>query len=331
MFKLLEEAWQITKKYKFLWIFGVFSQYLTGHFSDYFFISNGTSENFSKFISNINVFFIYKLNLYNLANISRDILIKDYNPLFNSSYSLILFILFIAFIILVFLTLISTIAEISLIWAVDRIRRNENINFKLTLKSSFKYFGRIFLFNLFIIFSLLIAIMPALFFILNKKIGGLLIYLGLTVPLYIAFLSYIVVFNILGIRVIIINDTPLIKGILTTAKIIRSNLKQVFKFLIIYLILEFGLAFLLRLILDVSLLFTVGFSSSLSPENQQPILLADIKLFALLIILVALLLTLIAKGVGSTLISSWITLSYLDYFRNEKEKVEKSDSQNVPT
>jgi|GEM_PF-1705056 len=327
MFRLLEEAWQIIKKYKFLWIFGIFTSYLLLTDPLRFFSILNTKDLSESFLSikSILALSIGKLNLYNLANISSEILINQ-PRLYSVIYPLIAVLIFI----ILALILISIISEISLILAVNRIRKNEDINFKLALRSSFKYFWRIFLFDLFIMFCFLIATIPVLFFILNNKIGELLIYLIITFPLYFAFFFYIAIFYMLGIRMIIIDDMSLVNGILTTDKIIRSNLKQGFKFFIIYLMLDIGLSFLLGLVLAVLLIPAIGFTLITSLENQQPILFAVIKLFAPLIMLISLLLAIIAKGAGSAFISSWITLVYLDYFRSEGEKVEKLNSQEVP-
>ena len=322
MFKLLEEAWQITKKYKFLWIFGIFTGYLLPRiFSGFSSILNKNTKDFSGSLPDIKnnlSLLIDKLNIYNLANISSSALINQ--PEFYSFiYNLIAVVIFISLV----LMLLSIISEISLILSVNRIRKNEDINFKLALKSSFKYFWRIFLFYIFIIFCFLVAIIPVFFFILNDNTESLLIYLAITLPFYIAFSFYILIFSILGTRVIIINDMSLIDGILTTNKIIRSKLKQSFKFLASYVVLEIGLSFLLGLILAVLLPFAVGFFLIPSLENQQSIISIVFKLFAFLIVLVSLLLVLIAKGAGSTFVSSWITLVYLDYFR-ERIKEEHS-------
>jgi hypothetical protein len=130
------------------------------------------------------------------------------------------------------------ISGIGLIWAVNKIRKRESTNFKETAKNSLRCFWRILFFNLFILLCLLITIIPFFLFIKNDNPIGLAIYGLISFPLYVAFFIYLGIFAAIGSREIVINDVSLLKGIKATDQIIRSNLKQVFKFFVLYIVLE---------------------------------------------------------------------------------------------
>jgi len=317
MFKLLEEAWEITKKYKFLWIFGIFSTHLLPFSSGGFdktlknvFKISWISQNFD-LLSFANLSFLNLANVYSslfTANISTDVL----NPLFYFSNILLtlgLLVLFIAFLLVV----IYIISETGLIWAVNKIRKGESTNFKETLKNSLRYFWRILFFNLFILLCLLITIIPFFLFIKNDNPIGLAIYALIAFPLYVAFFIYLGIFAAIGTREIVINDVSLLKGIKAADQIIRSNLKQAIKFFILYIMLEIAFITFLWFVVILLLFPVLGLTLIQNPITY---------LITPLLILLAIILGVILKGVGATFISSWITLVYLDYFREEINEVQ---------
>ena len=317
MFKLLEEAWEITKKYKFLWIFGIFSTHLLPFSSGGFdktlknvFKISWISQNFD-LLSFANLSFLNLANVYSslfTANISTDVL----NPLFYFSNILLtlgLLVLFIAFLLVV----IYIISETGLIWAVNKIRKGESTNFKETLKNSLRYFWRILFFNLFILLCLLITIIPFFLFIKNDNPIGLAIYALIAFPLYVAFFIYLGIFAAIGTREIVINDVSLLKGIKAADQIIRSNLKQAIKFFILYIMLEIAFITFLWFVVILLLFPVLGLTLIQNPITY---------LITPLLILLAIILGVILKGVGATFISSWITLVYLDYFREETNEVQ---------
>jgi hypothetical protein len=317
MFKLLEEAWEITKKYKFLWIFGIFSTHLLPFSSGGFdktlknvFNMSWISQNFD-LLSFANLSFLNLANVYSslfTTNISPDVV----NPLFYFSNILLtlgLLVLFIAFLLVV----IYIISETGLIWAVNKIRKGESTNFKETLKNSLRYFWRILFFDLFILLCLLITIIPFFLFIKNDNPTGLAIYGLISFPLYVAFFIYLGIFAAIGTREIVINDVSLLKGIKAADQIIRSDLKQAIKFFILYIMLEIAFITFLWFVVILLLFPVLGLTLI-----QNPI----IYLITPLLILLAIILGVILKGVGATFISSWITLVYLDYFREETNEVQ---------
>jgi hypothetical protein len=317
MFKLLEEAWEITKKYKFLWIFGIFSTHLLPFSSDAFdktlknvFNMSWISQNFN-LLSFANLSFLNLANVYSslfTANISPDVV----NPIFYFSNILLtlgLLVLFIAFLLVV----IYIISETGLIWAVNKIRKGESTNFKETLKNSLRYFWRILFFDLFILLCLLITIIPFFLFIKNDNPIGLAIYALIAFPLYVAFFIYLGIFAAIGTREIVINDVSLLKGIKAADQIIRSNLKQAIKFFILYIMLEIAFITFLWFVVILLLFPVLGLTLIQNPITY---------LITPLLILLAIILGVILKGVGATFISSWITLVYLDYFREETNEVQ---------
>jgi len=314
MFKLLEEAWQITQKYKFLWIFGIFTSHLISYISFNLPFSN-LSENFQSYLNLQYLVSSAKLNLDSFINIPLPLLTANidpadiYSPVWT--YPILYTLFFVIFLFGLVLVFLGTISTIGLIWAVNKIRKEELVNFKETFKNSLRYFWRIFCFNLFVLFCFLIAFIPILIFIFSGNIQGFLIYGLLTSPLYLLFFVYLWVFTLIGDREIIINDISLINGIKNTDRIIRSNLKQSIKVCFIYFILEIGLSFLLWFLL-----------SFLKLPILAIILIKDISNILLFILpLFILILGAIFKGIGSTFISTWITLVYLDYFREKSEEI----------
>jgi hypothetical protein len=325
MFKLLEEAWEITKKYKFLWIFGIFSAHLLPFSSGGF---DKTLKNVFKMSwipQNFNLLSFADLSFLNLANVYSSLFTANispvvFNPLFYFSNILLtlgLLVLFIAFLLVV----IYIISETGLIWAVNKIRKGESTNFKETVKNSLRYFWRILFFNLFILLCLLITIIPFFLFIKNDNPNGLAIFALIAFPLYVAFFIYLVIFIAIGMREIVINDVSLLKGIKATDKIIRSNLKKAFKFFILYVILEIGLATFIWLMLGLLLFPVLGLTLIQNPITY---------LITPLLILLAIILGVILKGAGATFMSSWITLVYLDHFRKETNEIQPpiTDSQS---
>jgi hypothetical protein len=317
MFKLLEEAWEITKKYKFLWIFGIFSTHLLPFSSGAFdktlknvFKMSWISQNFD-LLSFANLSFLNLANVYSslfTANISPDVV----NPIFYFSNILLtlgLLVLFIAFLLVV----IYIISETGLIWAVNKIRKGESTNFKETLKNSLRYFWRILFFDLFILLCLLITIIPFFLFIKNDNPTGLAIYALMALPLYVAFFIYLGIFAAIGTREIVINDVSLLKGIKAADQIIRSNLKQAIKFFILYIMLEIAFITFLWFVVILLLFPVLGLTLIQNPITY---------LITPLLILLVIILGVILKGVGATFISSWITLVYLDYFREETNEVQ---------
>jgi len=200
------------------------------------------------------------------------------------------------------------ISGIGLIWAVNKIRKRESTNFKETAKNSLRCFWRILFFNLFILLCLLITIIPFFLFIKNDNPIGLAIYGLISFPLYVAFFIYLGIFAAIGSREIVINDVSLLKGIKATDQIIRSNLKQVFKFFVLYIVLEGGLATFIWLMLGLLIFPVLGLTLTQNPATY---------LITPLFILLAIVLGVILKGAGATFMSSWITLVYLDHFRKD--------------
>jgi hypothetical protein len=268
------------------------------------------SQNFD-LLSFANLSFLNLANVYSslfTANISPDVL----NPLFyftNILLTLGLLVLFIAFLLVV----IYIISETGLIWAVNKIRKGESTNFKETLKNSLRYFWRILFFDLFILLCLLITIIPFFLFIKNDNPTGLAIYALIAFPLYVAFFIYLGIFAAIGTREIVINDVSLLKGIKAADQIIRSNLKQAIKFSVLYIMLEIAFITFLWFVVILLLFPVLGLTLIQNPITY---------LITPLLILLAIILGVILKGVGATFISSWITLVYLDYFREETNEVQ---------
>jgi len=322
MFKLLEEAWEITKKYKFLWIFGIFSTHLLSFPLSSFNEIKNTFKT-SWILQNLNLLSFSNLNFLNLADIifpslsTPKVNLNIPNPLFSFMGLFLLFLLFIALL----LVILYMISEIGLIWAVNKIRKGESTNFKETLKNSLKYLWRIFFFDLFIMLCWLITFIPFFLFIKNDNPTGLAIYALIAFPLYVTFFIYLGIFTAIGMREIVINDASLLKGIKATDQIIRSNLKKAFKFFILYVILEIGLATFIWLMLSLLIFPVLGLTLTQNPA---------IYLITPFLILLAIVLGVILKGAGATFISSWITLVYLDYFRKETNEIQSAitDSQS---
>jgi hypothetical protein len=268
------------------------------------------SQNFN-LLSFANLSFLNLANVYSslfTANISPDVV----NPIFYFSNILLtlgLLVLFIAFLLVV----IYIISETGLIWAVNKIRKGESTNFKETLKNSLRYFWRILFFDLFILLCLLITIIPFFLFIKNDNPTGLAIYALIALPLYVAFFIYLGIFAAIGTREIVINDVSLLKGIKAADQIIRSNLKQAIKFFILCIMLEIAFITFLWFVVILLLFPVLGLTLIQNPITY---------LITPLLILLAIILGVILKGVGATFISSWITLVYLDYFREETNEVQ---------
>jgi hypothetical protein len=150
--------------------------------------------------------------------------------------------------------------------------------------------------------------------LLRKNFGGLIINWVIVVLFYLVFYLvfsiYLTVFLILGLREIVINETSLINGIKTTHQLIIANLKEILKFFIINIVLQIILSFLLFL-----LIFLLMFLSLVMIIKNS----TTWAIIGLLFFFISFIIWIILKSMGSTLISSWMTLVYLDYFKKENK------------
>ena len=156
---ILKNAWKITKKYKFLWIFGVFALWLGNggemqvFFKTLHFVEDSTATSITQTISSNFLF----LNFFN-----------------GSSFSAILIGIIFTLVFFIFLLLgvwLVIISQTAIINATNRISNKKEVNFASVFKSATPYFLPVLGLNLIskilIAFLVFILLLPLLLIIIS--------------------------------------------------------------------------------------------------------------------------------------------------------------------
>lgn len=239
---LLKRAWQITIKYKFLWIFGLF---LGGS-------SFGGGVNFN---SNLDKY-SDKVDRNQITNLFE----KSVDFVFGNIIiiSLILLVILFLFLLMIFLKIVS---EGAIIGAVNMIEKEKEINFSQSFKLGLKYFWKIlaieFIFGVIIFISVILLGIPvALLFMLDMILRGLALLL-LALAIFIPLVIILGFTSIYSLRFIVIKEEKVISSIKSGFNLFRKNLGATF--IIYLLLLAINLVVtIISIIAILSLAFIIG-------------------------------------------------------------------------
>lgn len=218
-FKLVKRAWEIVKKYKFLWFFGLFlGGFSFGSGSSF----NGSVDNYSKNIDRRQAVEIFE-NIYDFL-FSNLVVIGT-----------ILLIFLFLFLLVIFL---KTVSQGAIIAAVNNIEKKEKINFTKSFKLGLKYFWKVLaieiIFGAVIFLSLLLLATPVIFlFVLEMIVRGIALML-LALAIFIPLMIIIGFTSVYTLRFIIIKDKGIFESIKSGLQLFKNNLASSF---IIYFIL----------------------------------------------------------------------------------------------
>jgi len=182
---LLKKSYQIVKRYKFLWFFGVFAAIMgNGGEVQMLFRASDAVPNLPKNISNLGDFLA--------ANTPQDLI---YNTWFLIKLrpEVILPVLLLFFVIVLFVIWLIVVSQASLVYSVNRIQNNKSVDFRTAFASTKGMAWKVFLLNFFTRFllyaALIILILPfSTLLVLNNNntvglFGIILLSFIITVPL----------------------------------------------------------------------------------------------------------------------------------------------------
>lgn len=236
--KLVKRAWDIIKKHKFLWFFGLF----LGGFS----FSSGSSfnegvDNYSRSID---------------KRQAADIFEKTYDFLFGNLViiGIIFLTILLLFLLIVFL---KTVSQGAIIAAVNKIEKKEKINFSQSFKLGIKYFWKVLVLNIIfgsiLFISLILLATPIVFlFVLEMILRGLALML-LALAIFIPLAVIIGFTSVYALRFTVIKNKGAFESIKYGFHLFKNNLAPSF---IIYFIL-LAINIIITIISVISIIFLI--------------------------------------------------------------------------
>jgi hypothetical protein len=307
--KIIRRAWDIIKKYKYLWIFGFILALFGGRggFRGIEYTFRG--EDLQK------APLIMQQFLFRLPSILR-----------NNIHLIILGVMFLIIFALAGLVL-SIIAEGGLIGCVRNIESNNKSNLIDGFKIGAHYFWRMLGKNLLIFLMVFIVI---LFFILLFMIPFFTLssssnyrFLWFTIPLFIIFIIFMIPIGIFitilkdySSRFIVIKNNGIIRSIKNALRLIFNN----FKHTIIIALILFGIGILIGIILFIIFLIIGGPAALLGFSLYRAGAIIPLLILAVIAVLFLIVLSVIINGIRMTFASSVWTLTFLKLIEDLKEK-----------
>jgi len=312
--EIIRRAWRITKKYKYLWIFGFILALFGGR-------GGGGRGGYNG--SNLSNSFQYTFRRREIAlsTVFQQFLFKLQSFLINN---ISLIILFAIFMIILAITgfILYIIADGGLIGSVKNIDDGEENSLKKGFKIGSHYFWRmlgknllialiVILIVLFLIFSFL-----AIYFLTpisqNKpfslyNIGIILVFIILFFILMIPFMIFLRILNDYSSRFIVIKNNRIIESIKNSFKLIISNVKHT---IIIALIL-FAIGIIVSIILFIIFLIIAIPAALLIFSIYRIGSIAFSLVLAALALLFLIILSAFLNGIRKTFSSSTWTLTFL--------------------
>lgn len=314
--EIIRRAWNITKKYKYLWVFG-FILALFGGGGGY--SSNNLSNSFQ---------YTYKRSEIALPVELQQFLFKLQNFTMKNIGLIILFAIFMIILAIAGFTL-YIIADGGLIGSVKNIEAGEKNSLKDGFKTGSDYFWRMLGKNL---LTGLIGVFIALIFLLifstiyfltpisqNKQylpenVGIILFFIILFFILMIPLMIFLGILNDYSSRFIVIKNNGIIESIKNSFKLIISNLKHT---IIIALIL-FAIGIIVSIILFIIFLIIAIPSALLIFSIYRIGSIAFSLVLAALALLFLIILSAFLNGIRLTFSSSTWTLTFLKLTKPEQ-------------
>ena len=297
---VIKKAWQYTWKYKYLWFLGILTG---GGFSgggnniNYLINSGSENQNWQ------NIF-------HNHAVSSSPIMGKILGATdYSISTGFIVFMSLLGLILAIALIYLQITARGAIITAVDKLDQNQHFTLGNSWHAGHKYFWRIFLFTLLLVFIILVplaflftpvAIMASLRWYIPAVIVGIIFAL-----IFVVYAIYIALIVQFGERILVLEDKGPWQSIIIGEKFFRKNWKNV---LLTYLInmavaMLAGIVVVIACLIVVGLLF--GIVYGIYTANSTAAIVVAIPLG--LAVLIALM---IIGGIISAYQSSILTLAY---------------------
>lgn len=210
--KLVRQSWEITWKYKILWIFGLF-------------------------LGAVGVNFGGSGNLGTTDYVVKDEDLNKIKDFIQDHWEIILIVITILLVLSLICAILSVIARGGIIHAVNNIDEKKKFNFRESLKIGTHYFWRIFGCDivtglLLCAFFLIIFIPAIILFILNSIILGVI----LIIPAILMVFAVILILRFIidsAYRFIVIRDKHIIDALKLSVKLIKSNIKHFLFYILI--------------------------------------------------------------------------------------------------
>ena len=292
-FAIIKKAYQITLKHKFLWIFGIFAGGAAGLKSFNFGYSTSGLE--------------WQNHLSNLTN-------KSGGNFWEAYGTIILLICALISLLAIVVLILNIISQGALIGTVEKIAKNEKVDFHHGFATGTKNFWRVLgvslIYLLMILASLVILFIPVAVTIVGKMyvlavIWGILIFF-----LDLAFWILIGLICPFSFRVVILEKLGIWQSIRESLHFFRDNWQKV---LVIYLLtfaigIGFGIALILAMLIVGGLLLAIGFGVWLASPLGTLVygLLAGLT-FAILVMVIS--------GGYNSFYSAILTLTYLELIK----------------
>ncbi len=308
--EIIRRAWVITKKYKYLWIFGFILAFFRGR-------GGG--------VSGIEYTFRGE-DLQKAPLIMQQFLFRLPSILRNNIHLIIVGVIFLIIFALAGLVL-SIIAEGGLIGCVRNIESNEKSGLIDGFKIGAHYFWRMLGKNLLIFLMVFIVI---LFFILLFMIPFFTLssssnyrFLWFTILLFIIFIIFMIpigvfitILNDYSSRFIVIKNNGIIRSIKNALRLIFNN----FKHTIIIALILFGIGILIGIILFIIFLIIGGPAALLGFSLYRAAAIIPLLILAVIAVLFLIVLSVIINGIRMTFASSVWTLTFLKLIEDLQEK-----------
>lgn len=232
-FEIIKRAWQITAKYKFLWVFGLFLG-----------ISGGGGFNGVNF-NQIS---------YTTGDIDMDKFTSQAHDFFFGNLILVIAITLFFLLILLFFIFAKIASQGALIGGVESIEENKEINFSKALKAGTKNFWKIFGLNVLLgiitVTCLLLLATPTIALFIHKMPGRGLLMLLLSLAIFIPMAVLISFTSTYALRHIVIKKEGIISSARSGFDLFKNHIGQTF---LIWLIL-FGINIVISLISAIIIL-----------------------------------------------------------------------------
>ncbi len=321
-FELVKKSWEISWKYKILWVFGLFAP------AGYIFPNFNLGFN----LSDIDSLFRDRPELPLYAQKEAEKALLSVWQFFYEHWAIVFILFFLLFLLLLFIQIITWLSKPALIKLVEEEEREGHTP---TLKEGF-LFGLnylvpyvlsgwiIWLPYLLLISSLIIGVIASVFFIEEKPLASLstlsffLLLIGL---LSLLSIPLSILTELVHRQVVIEKENPLL-AIKHGFKIFLAEWKKALLIWFISLIISLmaGFVLLFALLPLILILFGLGFFLAALPSESFSIHLMA-PLF-LLFILFIFLLSLFLKAVSGTLLTNFWTLAYLEIQKIRKKTAE---------
>jgi len=295
---ILKRSWEITKKFKSLWLLGFFAAFLgNGGELSFFFDFTGTLGDQPSIWQNLKNY-LYPIEFSGLASLVANAALIDK----------LIFLIFLVFTLalVIFIIWLVVSAQAGLINAVNEIDQREQGGFLYNFQIGHKFFGSALLLNIltkfisFIIITVIITPIIVLLIVQNSKLATLFIVLG-----FLVLLPAVIILNFIGkyaLAYLILEGKKFWQAFLGGWKLFLANWLISLEMAVILLLINIilGFLFIIASLIIISPFIVFFFIS----QNISVFYL----FFPLAMILIFIMMALIGSGYAAFHYSSWVLL-----------------------